>query len=124
MATYNRKSANMVLTELDVEKSKSDQQKQDDPKAKFRVWLNAYKDTILAKITGVEFCKKEFMQLIKAHAESNMTPEELKVARADAEKDKAAEGGAKQAAPQNNNAQNANAAAGQQNNPAGGDGNK
>ena len=49
-----------------------------DPKVAFKTYLNAYKNTILSKITGVAYCKKELMQLIRMHAESHMSPEELK----------------------------------------------
>lgn len=44
----------------------------DEEKA-FKVYLDAYRDVILSKITAVEFIVIELMQVIKAHAEIYMT---------------------------------------------------
>lgn len=52
----------------------NDQQQQNDnqipdQKKAFKVYLDAYRDVILAEITAVEFIVIELMQVIKAHAE-------------------------------------------------------
>lgn len=42
----------------------------------FKVYIDAYKDVLLSKITAAEFVRSELMQIVRAHVESYMTKEQ------------------------------------------------
>lgn len=82
-----------VLKEAEVdmgEQSKEgsgENQKSANESGAFNVYVNAYKDVLTSKVTAAEFIVHELMQIIKAHANSNMSNEQKKAEAQQAKQD-------------------------------------
>lgn len=50
----------------------------DSPSAAFKVYVDAYKDVLMSKLTASEFIINELSQVMKAHAQSYMSADQIK----------------------------------------------
>lgn len=122
--SYYSNLYNIVFTEADIEKGQTQTannnqnnavataddngaaNKASNESAAFKVYVECYKDVILAKLTAAEFINSELFQILIAHAESHMNAQQLENERQLRKNEKENNNQNNQAA--NNNNQNNN----------------